>query len=753
MREFFSVYKEKVLKKYFFTYLLIFLIPFFILSISLYQFSAGTYNKRIEDSNLNHLTQLSSYLDDEFESYKNIASSIRVNQKLSSFFLNHPYYNLDAKLELNKYTLNTKFLKELFIYYPHSKQFHSQNGNYDINTIIDYKFDMVDMDKTEFKEKLIRPTSNTNIDRFLYPKSNTLLTMFIPISNIETAHSATVVFFMESNKIIDVLSDLNQDSAGDVFLYTQEGEFIASTSDKFEEKDLANIFKYSNKNKHIKDKKYVISKQDLVHADLSLITVVDHQALYSPFFKVQVIFFVTMIVLFVIGLALSMFLSYNQYKPIQHLNTLFDKIAKKEEGDSEESAENILETLNHQASHLIKTNHAYNKTIQEQQLQLKSYLLRQLLEGKLDNATIDDYLAKNILTDMNGYFSVGLIEISDKDPNLNIKVKSILIDSFPIENKNVYIEAVELPFKKEFIAIILQFTDAKMNECDIENETYEIIKQIDEFVQYPNTYYFGTIYDGWSQISKSYIEAIACRDYYAYRYDKRNIYLYKDLPFENHGNDLYNIDSSLLMQLQSALTDGNDSVSAELIESLLTSEDAQALPPYLLKPFYFRILNTLLETANDENICINHRYIEQIVEADNLLDIIEAMKKLANEICQKVKSNEDIEVIKMQKNILNYIKENFRSHDFSLEDLALEFDFSVSYLSKLIKDETGQTFSKHVQELRLEYIKKQLVETDDMIKNIIYDAGYYDVSNFTRKFRTIVGVTPGQYRTMNQKKE
>lgn len=753
MIEFIKIYKEKVLKKYFLTYLLIFLIPFFILSVSLYQFSAGSYNRKIEESNHNNLIQLSNYLDDELKSYQNIANSIRVNQKLSSFYLNHPYYNLDAKLELNKYHLNSKFINELFIYYPQSQQFHSQKGNYDLNTIMNFKFDMIDFDKEAFVENLKTSVNSTSFDRYKGSDKRTLLEIFIPISNIETMHSATILFMVDANKIIDYLSEINQDFAGEILLYTQDGDYVVGSSASFDEQQLQKIFENHGKDKKINSKKYVISKDDLDYANLSLITVVDQKELYTPFFKVQIIFFITMLVLFVIGLLLSLFLSYNQYKPIQHLNTLFDKIAKKEEGESEESAENVLETLNHQASHLIKTNYAYNKTIQQQQLQLKSYLLRQLLEGKLDNAKIKEYLDQGILSDMSGYFSVGLIEISDTDTNLNVKVKSILIDSFPIENQNVYIEAVELPFKKEYIAIILQFNQHAIARNEIHTETIKIIEQIDAFVKYPNTYYFGTVYDQWCQISKSYIEAISCRDYFAYRYEKRNVYMYTDLPSDSQDNDIYKLDASLVVQLESALTDGNEEISAQLIETLLTQDETQSLPPYLLKTFYFKILNILLEIASDEAITIEHKYVEQVAEASNLISIIQALQNLSSDICQKVKALENIEEIKMQKNILNYIKMNFRSHDFSLEDLALEFDFSVSYLSKLIKDETGQTFSKHVQELRLQYIKKQLVETDDMIKNIIYDAGYYDVSNFTRKFRNIVGVTPGQYRSMNQKKE
>jgi AraC-like DNA-binding protein len=82
--------------------------------------------------------------------------------------------------------------------------------------------------------------------------------------------------------------------------------------------------------------------------------------------------------------------------------------------------------------------------------------------------------------------------------------------------------------------------------------------------------------------------------------------------------------------------------------------------------------------------------------------------------------------------------------------LAEEFDVSISYLSRFIKKETGLTFSKYIQELRLEHIKKELIETDKPIKEIILSSGYYDVSNYTRKFKTIVGMTPGQFRSKNR---
>ena len=753
MLDFLKNYKEKVLKKYFLTYLLIFLIPFIILTISLYQFSAGSYKKQLEEANLNNLAQLTTYLDNEFNTYQDTANSIRVNQKLSSFYLNHPYYSMDAKLELNKYSVNSMFVKELFIYYPQKEQFYSQHGNYDLDTLLDYKYDMIDFDAEHFKENLKTHSLQITSDRFKRNDQEALLEIFIPISNKDALHSATVVFFINANKMKQFLKDMNQDFSGDIFLFSSNGNLIASTTSDVTKKELTQLFKSKGSESTINKQTFVVSRSQLANDSLSLMTIVNKRELYNPFLRVQIIFFLTMLVLFIVGIILSLFMSYNQYKPIQHLNTLFDTIAKKEENQPSEKTLDVLETLNHQTSHLIEKNVAYNQQLQEQQVQLKSQVLTQLLEGKLDNQAINRFISDGLLSEMTGHFCVGLIGIRANDTSFNVKLKSILMATFPLENEDVYIEAVELPFKKDYVAIIIQFSQHMKNNQTIEKIATNITHQIDELVKHRNTYYFGSIYEDWSKINQSYIEAISCRDYYAYRLENRNIYAYQQLPTKEEHDVLYQLDTGLMVQLENALADGNQEISYQAIETLLTASNTQALPPYLLKSFCFEILNTMIKTANKRSITLEPEWVKNVVNASTLFTIMTELQQLANHICLQAKENASIEESQMKHDIFTYIKENFRSHDFSLEELALKFDFSVSYLSKLIKEETGETFSKHVQQLRLDYIQQQLIETDDTIKTIIHDAGYYDVSNFTRKFRQLVGVTPGQYRLLNQKKE
>ena len=87
-------------------------------------------------------------------------------------------------------------------------------------------------------------------------------------------------------------------------------------------------------------------------------------------------------------------------------------------------------------------------------------------------------------------------------------------------------------------------------------------------------------------------------------------------------------------------------------------------------------------------------------------------------------------------------------YNFSLESLADSFNCSSPHASKQIKKFLGQSFSEYLFALRSNKVKRDLAASEDTIQEIVHNAGYSDVSNFIRKFRSKEGITPGQYRQM-----
>lgn len=96
---------------------------------------------------------------------------------------------------------------------------------------------------------------------------------------------------------------------------------------------------------------------------------------------------------------------------------------------------------------------------------------------------------------------------------------------------------------------------------------------------------------------------------------------------------------------------------------------------------------------------------------------------------------------KLVNQTISYIKENI-TEDISLQKIADEFYVNPSYLSQLVKKETGTTISYIRNKLRIEMAKQMLQGTANSIDEICRMCGYKDYYYFNKIFKKIVGVTP-----------
>ena len=88
----------------------------------------------------------------------------------------------------------------------------------------------------------------------------------------------------------------------------------------------------------------------------------------------------------------------------------------------------------------------------------------------------------------------------------------------------------------------------------------------------------------------------------------------------------------------------------------------------------------------------------------------------------------------------NYMK------DMALQDMLRLTAMSKSRFSGLFKEYTGKTFGKYIKQLRIDYAKKLLAETEQSVLKIGEMVGYPDESYFRRIFLECSGYTPSQYR-------
>ena len=83
-----------------------------------------------------------------------------------------------------------------------------------------------------------------------------------------------------------------------------------------------------------------------------------------------------------------------------------------------------------------------------------------------------------------------------------------------------------------------------------------------------------------------------------------------------------------------------------------------------------------------------------------------------------------------------------------LDDLAAQFYIDKFYLSKIFKEKYGITINAYVSQKRITSAKRLLRFSDETIEQIGCEVGISDTDYFTRLFRKIEGLTPGEYRKL-----
>ncbi|TLS53856.1 helix-turn-helix domain-containing protein [Paenibacillus antri] len=84
--------------------------------------------------------------------------------------------------------------------------------------------------------------------------------------------------------------------------------------------------------------------------------------------------------------------------------------------------------------------------------------------------------------------------------------------------------------------------------------------------------------------------------------------------------------------------------------------------------------------------------------------------------------------------------------DLTLESCSHALNYHPSYISKVLRQELGISFSDYLLRHRIQKAKEMLEETDLKVSEIAEKLGYNNSQNFIRSFRKLAGTTPGAYR-------
>jgi AraC-like DNA-binding protein len=95
--------------------------------------------------------------------------------------------------------------------------------------------------------------------------------------------------------------------------------------------------------------------------------------------------------------------------------------------------------------------------------------------------------------------------------------------------------------------------------------------------------------------------------------------------------------------------------------------------------------------------------------------------------------------------VFDYVMRNFKD-DIELDDIAKLSHMSYSGFCRYFKNRTKKRFTHFVNEIRVGYACRRLVETDLSVDSICYESGFNNKTNFMEQFRKIVKCTPYKFK-------
>lgn len=104
-------------------------------------------------------------------------------------------------------------------------------------------------------------------------------------------------------------------------------------------------------------------------------------------------------------------------------------------------------------------------------------------------------------------------------------------------------------------------------------------------------------------------------------------------------------------------------------------------------------------------------------------------------------------------NIIRYIESNYANPNLDVTMICNANHISQQYLTKLLKQHTGRGTLENIHYIRIREAKRQLDTTKDSITVISDRVGYTNQWTFFRSFKKLEGITPGEYRGVQEKHE
>jgi two-component system response regulator YesN len=584
------------------------------------------------------------------------------------------------------------------------------------------------------------------------------LLLFRPIP-IQTNYSdGILVLHVNVSEIVKFLNQLNKGNYSKVFIVDEEGRIVASEDEGeigtklSSSTDLYQFWKNPEKSVgmySLKGVKYKLFALKSSTNNWTYVTMTPMNQLTRKSDDIRQLTWGLIAAIALLWALISLVGSQRLYVPIERLRSKFelDPKGKGETSDGLQAIDLLMENM-------INSNTDLKNQLHEQLPQMKENFYHKLLLGEWSNSEINEHIRRMGIPLIGPWYYV-LIAAFDQNADFVERYRSRDRALIHYALRKMIEEICEnrlpcLTFTPQPGQVVVIFGMDQTNETTDET----VVSLADEIRHFTKQYLKFTVSvsvtearQDFSSMNQSYLEAttlLNCR-----------LLMGHDITIS-----AANIDSSIKESARSIIK-WKKNILFNVIEGKLDEANTQLalmmeeLPRYVrTSEMTFGLISYFigeLESLIQEMGCELSEIFEKNVynQLYSFTTLRELQTWLTVDVFPTVKEylegQNETKKSKMILHVLAYVHENVETN-ISLQQLADLFRISPSHLSRVFKEETNTSFSEYLIAYRMDKAKEWLEHSDMSIKEISYRLCYSTVQNFSRVFRQMVGVPPGEYR-------
>ncbi len=758
--------KVRIYRTILLSYVLILVIPL-ISSFIIYQISIHKIKENATENSKNLLNQTKDTIDRKNEELENFVYQLSINQDINQLIYrkgkttsNYVYDIYKIKNSMKPYGYTNTLFQDFYIYfneidtivspkssYVRPKDFYNNHVYQDIS----YEDWMENINKGYHARQYL---PSTKVQIMKSTKSIITYIQSIPLDTKKKSQ-ANIVVMMNEEEIGGLLNRISSQYDGASFIHDVDGNIIVSDN-----MDASMVsFNQSTKKYSIKDnkKKYIMIESKSDNNKWTYVAIISKDKLAEDVMYIQTVNFTIALITIIVGLCIAIYFSYKHSIPLNRLLGIMSIPETRTVKDPYDFIHSNVEDI-------IANNDHLKGQIQDQLPILQDSIIRKLVTGEISSSRDAMALIEQANIPLKGAFGyVGIAQIIhifhtvDKDMLNEMNVAQLVIQN---ELNDIFQGAVlycNLGIDQVVFLMSYYKKPSFQEERKLEESLHLLLNRLEDKYSLKVNIGTGKKFEQFIDIHQSYEEAKLSLPLIQSMDDTASVYTYTDQSYDEKMDFYYPIEFEL--RLMNAVMNGNTDEVRELLDKVYVENVkermlTQQIGCQILASLNGTIMRLLSKNTQLKKITVDEilEHIEKIkskkIEFEKDMRLISGMMM---EITQLIHEKKIVGSQRIIYKIKEVVKNTASDPNLSLYKISEMVDFPEKMLPVIFKEHTGVNISDFIEDVRLNFAKSKLIQTDDAIVDIALHSGYNSAHSFRRAFKRNTGVSPSEYRKMMNK--